>query len=72
MLPKYLNIIFDDKSWHATCPQNFNSLNDCFVKINSDEFQVKGVYTRAIKISGRKEPSIRCKYVQIFYQMPMK
>ncbi len=49
----FKNFVSPDKAWHATCPLESKSLNECFVKINNDEFQVQGAYTRAVRIEGR-------------------
>lgn len=49
----FKNFVSPDKLWKGTCPENFKSLNECFLKMNADEFQVQGKYTRAIRVQGK-------------------
>lgn len=47
------NFVSADKKWMGLCPDNFKSLNECFIKMSNDEFISKGQYIRAIRVAGR-------------------
>lgn len=47
------NYLTPNKSCHATCTANYKNLNECLIKLNNEEYYVKGIYTRAIKVGGK-------------------
>lgn len=50
---KFKNYVSPDKKWQGTCPEKFSSMDECFLKLNSDEFLVQGEYVRAIRVAGK-------------------
>ncbi len=47
------NFVSMDKKWQGTCPLNFKTLEECFIKINADEFISQGDYIKAIKVGDK-------------------